>query len=112
MFRFLSLLLLGLAAPLSLVARPAWADGAPAAQDVTVMAIEAGAAQDLVVLDGGLEQGLRRGMVAVASDRQGAKARLLVAEASADRAVALILALDSERSLEPGDTVRRSLIRL
>ena len=108
-----SILLLGLAAPLSLAAsRPVWAEAQSASRDVTIVAIEAGAAQDLVVLDGGLEQGLRRGMITVAADHAGQKARLLIAEAAADRSVALILALESGRILQPGDTVRRSLIRL
>lgn len=113
MNRFLSILLLGLAAPLSLVAaRPAWAEAQGAPREVTIVDIESGASQDLVVLDGGLEQGLHRGMITVAADQGGQKARLLIAEASADRSVALILALETGRILQPGDTVRRSLIRL
>jgi hypothetical protein len=113
MNRLLSLCLLGLAAPLMLAAaRPAWAEAPVAPRAVTVVTIAAGTAQDLVVLDGGWAQGLQRGMVAVALEAGDPKARLLIAEATEERAVALILELSPDHVLQPGDTVRRSLIRL
>lgn len=112
MNRLLSLLLLGFAAPLLAGSgRPAWAEGTTPEGVATIVTIEAGSAQDLILLTGGLEQGLRDGMVLQGTDAV-AEARLLIAAATADRSVALILNPASGRSLEPGDTFRRSLIRI
>ena len=104
-------LLLGLTAPLLADAdRPTWAEGATSAEAFAIVAIVSGQAQDLVVLEGGLAQGLRDGMVLQGSGTT--KTRLLIAQASADRSVALILDLAPGRVLEPGDTFRRSLLRI
>ena len=112
MKRLLSLVL-GLTAPLfAAAARPAWAEASTASGAAEIVAIASGAAQDLVVLDGGYAQGFRRGMVVLALADGAVKGRLLVAEARVDRAVALILELAPGQILEIGDPVRRSLIRL
>jgi len=113
MKRSLAILLLGLCAPLlAVAARPAWVEGSASDATIRVATIEAGSGQDLVVLDGGLEGGLRRGMVLLADAQGTRKGRLLVAEATSGRAVALILELAPGQILEPGDTIRPSLIRL
>lgn len=108
-----TILSLGLSLTVSAVAaRPAWVEAEPAAGAASIAAIAEGAAQDLVVLEGGLAQGLQRGMVLLATESDRPVGRLLVAEATEDRAVALILELVPGQLLEPGDVARRSLIRL
>lgn len=92
---------------------PAWAkDASVSPSPATISEIVTGAHTDLVVLDGGYDIGLRNGMVLqVALDAQ-ASARLLVAEASAESAVALILELPEGHTLSSGHKASPSVIRL
>lgn len=109
----LSILSLALAASALAAGRPAWATGEIAPSGVSAIAsVVAGADADLVVLADGYEHGLRRGMVLTASADGTAKGRLLVAETTANRAVALILELTGPAPFAAGDRVERSLLRL
>jgi hypothetical protein len=62
-------------------------------------------AADLVLIDAGHEAGFRQGMVCVAT-REGKKiGELLLVDLRPRAASALILDLNSDRGLQPGDTV-------
>jgi hypothetical protein len=113
MSRLRTILLLALSAPLLAAASgPAWMDTAAPTGKAPIVAVARGAAMDYVILGGGWSQGLRRGMVLHVGSDATVKGRLLLAEVRADRAVALILDLDPDQSLSPGDLARRSLFRL
>ena len=70
-----------------------------------VSAVLAGREADLVVVAGGHAQGLRPGMVCAVSRAGAPVAKVIVAEATADRAVALVLALAPSAEIRAGDTV-------
>ncbi len=114
MFPRLSILLLTLGAlSLSAAGRPSWAETTDrAASNLRIEWVVEASAHDLVVLDGGLAAGIRRGMVVEARRGADSLGRLLVAEASADRAVALILELEPAETLVAGDRIVRSIVRL
>lgn len=78
----------------------------------TVQSVVEGNAGDLVLLDGGLAQGFRAGMVAVVERQSTPVARLLIAEATRDRAVGLILGLSSQQTIQTGDRVLRSVLSI
>ncbi len=63
-------------------------------------------AADFVILDGGLEQGLRLGMVCVVTRGNRELGELIIIESRIDRAAALILELDASISLQAGDIAR------
>lgn len=114
MRRFLSSsLLLLLATGAFAGVRPAWVETAPRADaDASIDQIVAGRTQDLVVVEPGLETGLRQGMVAEVTRGDTFKGRLLIADATAARAIALILELAPGQTLMAGDRVTRALVRL
>ena len=92
---------------------PAWAKAASASQTPAIVSeIVAGEHTDLVVLNGGYDIGLRNGMVLQVALSSEASARLLVAGASAESAVALILELPEGHSLSSGGKAYPSVIRL
>ena len=67
------------------------------------MAIVAG--KDLVILDNGLDQGFRNGMICEVS-RQGQKmGEIILVEVQRDRSAALIIALENDCYLRYNDTV-------
>lgn len=70
-----------------------------------VSAVQAGREADLVVVAGGHAQGLRPGMVCAVVRAGSPVAKVIVAEASAERAVALVLALAPSAEIRPGDSV-------
>jgi len=61
---------------------------------------------DLVILDGGREQGLRLGMVCTVSRGLRTIGELVIIEARSDRSAALILDLAEHRSIQSGDVAR------
>ncbi|PDH30714.1 MAG: hypothetical protein CNE95_02630 [Puniceicoccaceae bacterium MED-G30] len=76
-----------------------------------VAAVIPSASADIVLLEGGLEQGLRRGMVC--SIDRGAEriGELILIESRMDRSAALILDLFTGLSIQPGDIARIKTIR-
>lgn len=70
-----------------------------------VASVVAGREADLVVVAGGHAQGLRPGMVCAVVRGDAILAKVIVAEARAERAVALVLAVAPSAEIRPGDTV-------
>ena len=70
-----------------------------------VASVVAGPEADLVVVAGGHAQGLRPGMVCAVVRAGSPVAKVIVAEARADRAVALVLALAPSAEIRAGDWV-------
>lgn len=94
-------------------ARPAFAERSLEPSGLAlVQSIEEGANADYVVLEGGLAAGFRTGMVAVVERGSERIARLLVADATEDRAIALILEVTPGHTIQPHDRVLRSLLSL
>ena len=73
--------------------------------DARIARIASLSAADLVLLDAGHEAGLREGMVCTVSRSGQAVGELLLVDLRPCSASALILDLDSDRSLQPGDRV-------
>jgi hypothetical protein len=63
-------------------------------------------ASDVVILDGGLEQGLRLGMVCRVSRGFQSIGELIIIESNRDRSAALILVLVEETTIQAGDVAR------
>lgn len=63
-------------------------------------------ASDVVILDGGLEQGLRLGMVCRVSRGFQSIGELIIIESNRDRSAALILELVEETTIQAGDVAR------
>lgn len=63
-------------------------------------------ASDVVILDGGLEQGIRLGVVCRVSRGFQEIGELIIIETSADRSAALILELNEDSSIQVGDLAR------
>lgn len=72
----------------------------------TVSKIVSTLATDVVILDGGLEQGLRRGMVCRVSRGFQSVGELIIIESHTRRSAALILELDDETTIQAGDIAR------
>lgn len=70
-----------------------------------VASVASGREADLVVVAGGHAQGLRPGMVCAVVRSGETVAKVIVAEATADRAVALVLALAPSAEIRAGDSV-------
>ncbi len=70
-----------------------------------VSSVLAGREADLVVVAGGHAQGLRPGMVCAINRAGSPVAKVIVAEANADRAVALVLVLAPSAEIRAGDMV-------
>lgn len=66
---------------------------------------------DLVVLDGGLEQGLRRGMVCTVSRGFQFKGEIIIIESRSDRSAGLILELVEDATITAGDIARIKTIQ-
>ncbi len=64
------------------------------------------AAADLVILSGGLQQGLRLGMVCRVVRGFEAIGEIIIIESSSDRAAALILELSENSFIQTGDVAR------
>ena len=73
-----------------------------------VLKVETGLSADLVLLDGGLEQGLSRGMVCtVERDIQSISiGELIIIESQNDGSAALILDLTNNSTIQAGDSIR------
>lgn len=70
-----------------------------------VINVVAGRTSDLVVLAGGYNHGLRPGAVCTVTHAGRPLASIVIAETSAQRAVALILSLDDSAQISSGDIV-------
>ncbi len=63
-------------------------------------------AADVVILDGGLEQGLRLGMVCTVTRGPLSVGELIIIESRSDRAAGLILELVEDSTIQAGDIAR------
>ncbi len=70
-----------------------------------VVAIQTSRATDLVILSGGYDRGFRPGAVCTVSHDGKPFGSVVIAEANRTRAVALILNLDAQSLIRPGDLV-------
>lgn len=71
-----------------------------------VRKIVSGTTSDLVLLEGGYRQNIRPGMVCLVEQSGRAIAALVIAESTADHAVALILELAPRAAIKAGDTAK------
>ena len=72
----------------------------------TVSMVDSNLAADLVILDGGLEQGLRLGMVCRVERGVKSIGELIIIESGSNCSAALILNLTDNLTIQPGDSVR------
>lgn len=63
-------------------------------------------AADVVILDGGLEQGMRLGMVCTVSRGMRSIGELIIIESNSHRSAGLILELVDDASIQAGDIAR------
>lgn len=68
-------------------------------------------AADVVIIDGGLEQGLRLGMVCSISRGLSSIGELIIIESQSDRAAGLILELVDDSTIQAGDIARVKTIQ-
>jgi hypothetical protein len=68
-------------------------------------------AADVVILDGGLEQGLRLGMVCRVTRGVRSVGELIIIESRSDRSAGLILELVEDSTLQAGDIARIKTIQ-
>ncbi|MGB0415113.1 MAG: hypothetical protein ACPGJU_11780 [Coraliomargarita sp.] len=68
-------------------------------------------AADIVILDGGLEQGLRRGMVCSVSRGLQTIGEIIIIESRSDRSAGLILELVEDATITAGDIARLKTIQ-
>ena len=61
---------------------------------------------DIAVLDGGLDQGFRRGMVCLVERGTQSIGELIIIESKSSCSAALILSLSNNYTIQPGDSVR------
>jgi hypothetical protein len=80
-------------------------NAAPVAEVVPTLAA------DVVIIDGGLEQGIRRGMVCRVSRGLLAIGELVIIESNSDRAAGLILELVDDSTIQAGDIARIKTIQ-
>ncbi|MGC6423631.1 MAG: hypothetical protein ACON4O_01445 [Lentimonas sp.] len=71
-----------------------------------VASVESTLAADIVIIDGGLDQGLRLGMVCTVSRGPKSVGELIIIESQSDRAAGLILELVDESIIQAGDIAR------
>ena len=71
-----------------------------------VLAIEPNLAADLVVLEGGLDQGIRLGMLCLVERGTQSIGELIIVESGSNCSAALILELTDNLTIQPGDVVR------
>ncbi len=72
----------------------------------TVSTVFPALAADVVILDGGLEQGMRLGMVCRVSRGALSIGELIIIESRSDRSAALILELVDDSTIQAGDIAR------
>lgn len=72
----------------------------------SVASVESTLAADIVVLDGGLEQGFRRGMVCTVNRGLNSIGEMIIIESRSDRAAGLILELVDDSIIQAGDIAR------
>ena len=72
----------------------------------TVSTVAPALAADVVILDGGLEQGMRLGMVCRVSRGALSIGELIIIESRSDRSAALILELVDDSTIQAGDIAR------
>jgi hypothetical protein len=71
-----------------------------------VASVESSLAADVVIIDGGLEQGIRLGMVCTVSRGFKSIGELIIIESRSDRAAGLILELVDDSIIQAGDIAR------
>ena len=72
----------------------------------TVSSVVPSLAADVVVLNGGLEQGMRLGMVCRVSRGFNSIGELIIIESRSDRSAGLILGLVDDATIQAGDIAR------
>ena len=72
----------------------------------TVTTVVPALAADVVILDGGLEQGMRLGMVCRVTRGVQSIGELIIIESRSDRAAGLILELVDDSTIQAGDIAR------
>ncbi|MGJ8638669.1 MAG: hypothetical protein ACSHYA_04690 [Opitutaceae bacterium] len=71
-----------------------------------IASVKSTLAADVVVIDGGLEQGIRLGMVCTVSRGFTSVGELIIIESRSDRAAGLILKLVDDSIIQAGDIAR------
>lgn len=71
-----------------------------------VLMVDSNPAADLVILDGGLEQGMRLGMICLVERGRQSVGELVIIESASNCSAALILSLTDELTIRTGDSVR------
>ena len=102
-------LLFGVLASVSLVCAevPAFvSESIYGSNKVTVSIVDPNLAADLVILNGGLEQGLRLGMVCLVERGMQSVGELVIIESRSNCSAALILDLIDDLTIQSGDNVR------
>lgn len=74
-----------------------------AGEGITVLAVDKSSSADLIVLKGGLREGLKAGVVCRVKNPDGTSAKIMVAESALTKSVAL--AIDGA-NIVPGSTVK------
>lgn len=72
----------------------------------TVSTVVSSLAADVVILDGGLEQGMRLGMVCRVTRGFNSIGELIIIESRSDRSAGLILDLVDDATIQAGDIAR------
>ena len=72
----------------------------------SVSVVDSNLAADLVILDGGLEQGLRLGMTCLVERASQTISELVIIQSESSCSAALILNLASNSTIQAGDSVR------
>ncbi len=78
----------------------------------TVASVVPSQSADIILLDGGLEQGLRRGMVCTVDRGIRSIGELIIIESRIDRSAGLILDLAPGLSIQTGDIARIKTIQI
>ncbi len=73
--------------------------------------VDSNLAADLVILDGGLEQGLRLGMVCRVERGEQSIGELIIIESGSNCSAALILNLTDNLTIQSGDNVRINTLK-
>ena len=109
LFRFIFCLLIGIQAVgcYACAAVPAFVnESIYSSNKAKVSIIDSNLAADLVILDGGLDQGLRLGMVCLLERDTETIGELIIIESKSRCSAALILDLEDQSIIQSGDTVR------
>ncbi|MEN8661938.1 MAG: hypothetical protein ABF322_09545 [Lentimonas sp.] len=76
-----------------------------------IASVKSTIAADVVIIDGGLEQGIRLGMVCTVSRGFKSVGELIIIESRSDQAAGLILELADDSIIQAGDTARVKTIQ-